>query len=133
MCLRANPQVQMAYKLKTALGTVIYRAQVHHEWGQSWGSLKRCSASGNSPYAAGRPPGNGRWSVWPSISSACIPSWRGMRDALGARVTGCDPAQPDGLAPRHLWRGLILFYHHGFAFVAGPSGPWWRAFSPTGC
>jgi hypothetical protein len=43
------------------------------------------------------------------------------------------PGRPDGLALRYLWRGLILFYHYGFAFVAGPSGRWWRAFSPTDC
>ncbi len=123
----------MAYKLKTALGTVIYSARkctvepvlgiIKEVLGFRQFSLR------------GREAAAGEWAlVCLAFNLKRLHTLvAGDARRLGARVPGCDPARPDGLALRHLRRGLILFYHHGSAFVAGPSGRWWRAFSPTDC
>jgi len=63
----ASPQVQMAYKLKTALGKALYGARsVNTPSSPSWASSRRCSASARSRCAAKRPPRRRR--VAPGVS-----------------------------------------------------------------
>jgi transposase len=129
----ASPQVQMAYKLKTAAGKVIYGARkctvepvlgiIKEVLGFRQFSLRGLEAA------------TGEWCL------VCLAFnlkrlhtlLAGDARRLGAPALGRDPAHRDGPALRRLWRGLLVFCTYGSAFVAWPPGRFQRAFFPTAC
>ena len=129
----ASPQVQMAYKLKTAVGKVIYGARkctvepvlgiIKEVLGFRQFSLRGVKAAA------------GEWCL------VCLAFnlkrlhtlLAGDARRLGAAGPGRAPAFLAWAAGTRLWRRLIMLCHYGSAFVAWPPGRLWRAFSPTDC
>lgn len=129
----ASPQVQMAYKLKTAAGKVIYGARkctvepvigiIKEVLGFRQFSLRGVRAAA------------GEWCL------VCLAFnlkrlhtlLAGDARRLGAAAQGLDPAIRAWVAGVRLWRGLSPFCAYGSACFAWPPCRVRRAFSPTAC
>jgi hypothetical protein len=129
----ASPQVQMAYKLKTAVGKVIYGARkctvepvigiIKEVLGFRQFSLRGVEAAA------------GEWCL------VCLAfNLKRLHTLLAGDARRLRAAAQDlgltilaWIAGTPLWRGLLVCYAHGSAVVSWPPGRFRRAVSPTAC